>query len=151
FLACRFIEALVYRYGFAGLREGMKAFLGMVDRNWDELRPIVGDSPEEQADTIDTAFKAKGLIACLAQVPVVKGPGGAFSYLDFLDSQRNAETKEAYDKSLNAIKKEPFLKEADALNEAYESIVPLQNVLRDRLQGTQPPSLNDFVTELGKV
>src|SRR5262245_40547532 len=30
FLVCRFIEALIYRYGYQGLREGMKAFVGFV-------------------------------------------------------------------------------------------------------------------------
>jgi type VI secretion system protein ImpA len=86
-IAVWLVEALVKRYGFAGLRDGLQLLWGVQERFWESFYPEVEDD--------DLEFRAAPLVwlndklpLSLRQIPVTRSPSGeTYSWLHWEESR----------------------------------------------------------------
>lgn len=98
-IACWFTEALIRRYGFAGLRDGFKMIFGLVDQYWDGLYPLPDDEGMETRVAPLTGLNGEGaegvLIAPIRNVLITQGDDpGPFNYWRYqqaLDVEKTAD------------------------------------------------------------
>jgi len=73
-------EALVKKHGFPGLRDGLKVMRGLHERFWDNVYPEVEEGDlEGRANSVSWLDRQAAF--ALKEVPLTKGPGMAFTYL----------------------------------------------------------------------
>lgn len=87
-VAAFLIEALVRRHGFAGLRDGFRLALGLVEGYWDQLYPLPDEDGLETRVAPLTGLNgddAEGtLLAPIAAVPITEATSvGRFSCVDY--------------------------------------------------------------------
>jgi type VI secretion system protein ImpA len=107
-IAVWLVEALVKRYGFAGLRDGLRLLWGLQEQFWESLYPEVEDNDLELRAAPLVWLNDK-LPPSLRQIPVTRGPSGeSYSWLhreesrivDNLGRRRDQEAQEALQAAL---------------------------------------------------
>ncbi|SIO60627.1 type VI secretion system protein ImpA [Singulisphaera sp. GP187] len=105
-VAARLTEALVKHDRFAGLRDGLRLLRLMVEQCWDRLSPALeeGDDLEVRAAAfrwLDDPDRGASFPSTLRAVPLVRGEGAEYGWLDWRRSQdpRSGLTPELFDKA----------------------------------------------------
>lgn len=81
-------EALVKLYGFAGLRDGLRAMRGLHENFWDTLYPEIDEGDlEARANSIE--WIDKNIVIPIKEVPITNNPiGDNYSYLQWEESKQ---------------------------------------------------------------
>ena len=124
-LGVRLLEALVKKSGLPGLRDGLRFLVRLSTECWDRIHPTPGEG--ETMDVREGAFKWINDISrgakfpqAVLEVPLVKGGGQTFSFVDSIIPDRKKELDEATPRF-----------EAAALKLAYEELEESTQALRD--------------------
>ena len=98
-IACWYTEALVRRFGFAGLRDGFSLIHGLVQQYWDDLHPLPDDDGMETRVAPLTGLNGEGaegvLIAPIRSVLITQGtepgPFNFWRYQQALEAEKAAD------------------------------------------------------------
>ncbi len=124
-LAVRLVEGITKKHGLAGLRDGLQLLARLSVECWDYLHPIPG--PGEDAEVrvgafnwLNDAMRGAKFPQAIRSIPLVKGAGKTFAYVDWITPDRKAELDEAMPKV-----------EIPALKVAYEDLQAAWSALED--------------------
>ena len=144
-VAARLTEALVELHGFAGLRDGLRLLAALLGDPWDRLSPKIDDPDDLDLragpfEWLDDADRGGRFPSTVRQIPLVTGPDGPLSWVDW---KRNQETNdhagaEAFEKAVAAATFEQFQTMADDLTAARTELDALTTALNERLADLAP-------------
>jgi type VI secretion system protein ImpA len=124
-LGVRLLEALTRKSGLPGMRDGLRLLHRLSTDCWDYIHPMPEEG--ETMDVREGAFKwindvsrAARFPQAVLEIPMVKGSGKTFAYIDTIIPERKAELDEAT----------PKLDPA-SLKLAYEELEETTQALRD--------------------
>lgn len=153
-IAARLTEAATQRFGFAGLRDGLRLLTALLADCWDRLAPKVDDPSDLDVragpfEWLDDADHGGRFPSTVRGVPLI--PGGGDNPLGWLTWKRGQEGKdkaaaEAFDKGVGAASAEAVRDTAAVLAECKESLEALKVKLNERLGDLAPG-----MTQLGRA
>src|SRR5262249_44730934 len=138
------VEALVNRYGFAGLRDGLQLLRGLLEQCWDRVFPAIEDNDVEvraglfnSFDDMNTQRRAP-LPQTLRMLPIIGAGTRKHSFQDWLDSQnpkhpQNAELADSVPRAIQATPPEHGTELVQVLGECAQEIDNLAKALEVRL------------------
>jgi type VI secretion system protein ImpA len=95
-VSARLTEALTKLHGFAGARDGLHLIGLLVDQCWDRLNPPIEDGDVELRLSpfiwLDETDRGARFPTTLRQLPLINGPEGKFSWLDWKAFQEGRPT-----------------------------------------------------------
>jgi type VI secretion system protein ImpA len=143
-VTARLTEALVKEHGFAGVRDGLHLFAGLLSQCWDRLYPGIEDGDVEvragPLNWLDDADRGARFPTSLRRVPLVLGEEGAYSWLDWRLSQdgRGEVSREAFEKAIAATPREHCQTQVEDLVQCYDELKLLEAALHDKLGAAAP-------------
>lgn len=147
-VAARLTEALVKVHRFAGLRDGLQLLRLMVEQCWERLSPALeeGDDLEVRAAAfrwLDDPDRGASFPSTLRAVPLVRGDGADYGWLDWRRSQdpRSGLTPEAFDKARQVTPVESSRDAVERLAAARTEFDGLVNALKVRMGESAPAML----------
>ena len=124
-LGVRLLEALTKKSGLAGMRDGLRLLHRLTADCWEYIHPMPEEG--ETMDVREGAFKwindnsrASKFPQTVLEIPMVKGGGQSFAYVDSIIPERKVELDEAIPKL-----------DANSLKLAYEDLEEATQALRD--------------------
>lgn len=144
-VAARMTEALVKEHGFAGLRDGLGLMGALVEQCWDRLIPVL----EEEGDMerragpfnwLDDAERGARFPNTLHTVPIVFGPEGSYSWVDWRQSQdgKGKVSREMFEKAILATPLEKCETAAADLQASLEEMTRLGPILDNKMKEVAP-------------
>ncbi len=160
-IASWYAEAMIRRYGFAGLKDAFKLIQGLIDNFWDNLHPMPDEYGIETRVSCLSGLNGEGaegvLVAPIRRVPITEGEPAAFSFWKYrqaLDVQKTPDEQarqakieklgfsvDDIDKSVESSSDVFFINLRDDLNECIQTYKALGTKL-DELCGLDdaPPT-----------
>ncbi|HUI76477.1 MAG TPA: type VI secretion system protein TssA [Bryobacteraceae bacterium] len=170
-LAAWLTEALIKKYGFAGLHDGLQLCLGLVNDFWDTLYPEIEDGDlEPRAAPLE--WIGGKLDASVKSKPLCNEGYNFFQYKDsravgYEDDAKSKEQKaarekalkegklapEAFDKAFVETPKAFYLQSEKQLDSSLQTLKELNKVCDEKFQDAAPSfsKLNDGITEVRHV
>jgi type VI secretion system protein ImpA len=143
-VAARLTEAVVKLHGFAGLHDGLKLLLGLVEECWDRMYPAIEDGDVEVRAGpfywLDDPIKGARFPSTLRLVPLVWYEGEGIGCLDWMPPDKWAKrvTQEEFDRALLATSAELIAGHVEALKESHALLDRLVAVLNERMGSAAP-------------
>jgi len=170
-------EARVKLQGFAGLRDSLRVMRGLHEQFWDSVYPEVEEEDlEARANAL--AWMNRQLAIAVQEIPITKGGGGGFSFLQWeeakkLDLPPNAAsmdsealsrlnqeraraveagkiTTEEFNKSKNATRRAFYEETVRLVSECWGEFEALDRAMDERF-GRQTPGLGELKKALDAV
>ena len=133
-LAAWLTEALVYREGFAGLRDGLQLTYDLLDRYWDNLYPELEDGDSELR-SVPLAFIVSKVDIALRKTPLTSEGVTWYEYKDSLTIPTEEQAGEDGDKSARR-------------SEAEQAGKLMPEDVDDALKRTQPAFFDEVEQDL---
>lgn len=151
--AVRLTEALVKRYGFAGLRDGFRLLRRMVSDCWDRIHPVIQDGDTEARSAVfnwlDDDFKGARFPHTLRTVPLtnakdkhngkVETNHGCQAWRNAKDSEyRGPVTAQVLEQAVAATSREDCQTIADELAASATELTELTKSLKSKMGDAAP-------------
>lgn len=143
--AAYLMEGLTKLHGFAGFRDGLRLFRRLFADCFDRIHPMIEseDDLELRAaplNWLDEPDRGARFPISLRTVPIVFGPEGNFSYLDFRRSQegKGTVTYDQFEKSMMATPNDKFELIASSVEECVQELMELSKLLNEKLKSYAP-------------
>ena len=166
-VASWYVEALVRRYGFTGLRDGFNIIDGLIEQYWDNLYPMPDEDGIETRVASLAGLNGEGaegvLIAPIRKIVITEGQSvGPFSFWEYQQALELAKmpdnakaakvaklgfTLDDFDKAVMESSQTFFVDQRDDVNEALELCRRCGQLLDDKC-GAQAPSLRNIIEVL---
>lgn len=167
--SCWLVEALIRRYGFAGLRDGFKLLLGLSENFWDTIYPLPDEDGIETRTAPLSGLNGEGaegvLIAPIRKVPITEGyspgPYSLWQYQQALDAQRAADEStrqskfeklgfniEDIERAVNESSADFYMNMLDDLSEAISTYKKLADLLDQRCGVDYAPPTRNIISIL---
>lgn len=147
-VAARLTEALVKKFQFAGLRDGLRLLQLMVEQCWDRLSPVLeeGDDLEVRAAPfrwIDDPDRGAFFPSTIRALPLVHGNGTEYGWQDWRRSQdpRSGLPPESFDKARQATPVDWSRDAVERLTEARAEFDGLAKALKEQMGESAPAML----------
>jgi type VI secretion system protein ImpA len=155
-VAARLMEALVKKYGFAGLHDGLQLLHGLVEQCWDRLYPTVEDGDLEVRagpfHWLDEPDYGARFPTTLRSVPLVFFEGQGYGWLDWHRSQggRGPISREDFEKAIQATPRPRVEAVADEISRGEAELAQLSRALEAKM-GPSAPALTGVRQALDEV
>jgi type VI secretion system protein ImpA len=140
------IEALMKRYRFDGLVEGLKLVKGLLEQSWDYLLPGIEDGDlssrsEPLENMLDSADKGLRLPTGVRMIPIVRGDEGKYGFLEWQAIQKGqSDRQEDFEKGVSRTTPEEAVNLVKSIEESLESLRSLRATMESRF-GSNAPAL----------
>lgn len=140
------IEALMKRYRYEGLVEGLKLVRGLLEQSWDYLLPGIEDGDltsrsEPLENMLDAADKGLRLPTSVRMVPIVKGDEGTYGFLQWQAIQQGqSDRQEDFETAISRTKAEEAASLVMSIEESLEALRSLRATMDSRF-GSDAPAL----------
>jgi type VI secretion system protein ImpA len=140
------IEALMKRYGFEGLVEGLKLVKGLLEQSWDYLLPGIEDGDlssrsEPLENMLDVPDKGLRLPTSVRMVPLVRGDEGTYSFLEWQAIQQGrSDRQEDFDTGVSRTPPDAAANLVKSIEESLETLRSLRAAMDSRF-GSDAPAL----------
>jgi type VI secretion system protein ImpA len=143
-VAARLTEALTKEKGFGGLRDGLRLMRRLIEECWDRVNPSIEDGDLEVRGGpftwLDDPRSRTHFPTTLRLVPMVVGPGGAYSWSDWRQSQdgKGDVSREDFEKAILATPAEHCQDLLEDLTESYREAIQIGQVLNAKMGADAP-------------
>lgn len=166
---CWLIEALIRRYGFAGLKDGFKLLLGLSENFWDTVYPLPDEDGIETRTAPLSGLNGEGaegvLIAPIRKVAITEGyspgPFSLWQYQQALDAQRSPDESTRQNKfeklgfniddierAVNDSSASFYIDLLDDISEAISLYKQLANLLDEKCGADYAPPTRNIISTL---
>ena len=167
-VACWYLEALVRRYGFQGLRDGFEIICGLVEQFWNGLYPIPDEDGIETRIASLAGLNGEGaegvLIAPIRKIVITEGQSvGPFSFWEYQhaleidkmgDDGKSAKTAKLgltlndFEKAVAESSQAFFVNQRDDINQAIDLCRRCGQLLDQQCGAQHAPSLRNIIEVL---
>jgi type VI secretion system protein ImpA len=155
------VEALVHRYGFAGLRDGLRLLREMLEQCWDRMYPSIEDGDLEVRaglfNSLDdkTARGRMPFPQILRTVPLLGPGGGKHGFQDWKTAQEpgHDDLADSVARAIQATPPERGAELAQVLDECAREVDQLAKTLEAKIGGetTHLPNLREALQDCRRV
>ncbi|WNO08069.1 type VI secretion system protein TssA [Teredinibacter sp. KSP-S5-2] len=168
-VASWYIEALVRRHGFQGLRDGFKLVHGLIEKYWDNLYPMPDEDGIETRVSSLSGLNGEGaegvLIAPIRKVMITEGQSvGPYSFWEYqqaLDVQKVADestksakaaklgfTLDEVEKAVSESSQEFFVNQRDDITQAIDAYKAAGQLLDEHCGVNDAPPIRNIIEVL---
>ncbi len=155
-VTARLTEGLTKEHGFGGLRDGLRLMRRLVEECWDRLNPAIESEDDLEVRAapfywLDEVDRGARFPNSVRQVPMVRGEGGRYGWLQWKQSQggKDGISPADIEKAIEATPREHCQLMFDDLNEIWQELDTLARELNSKM-GQYAPAFTGLRQAVGE-
>ena len=142
-LVARLIEGETKLRGFAGMRDSLRLARRLLDEAWDRLRPPIEEPDDIEVraaalNWLDDSSRGARFPATVRSTPLIVGPLGALSWVDWTQSQKDKATAEQTENVIKSTPREVCQLAVDDLDEIVAELGLILGLCNDKMGPAGP-------------